>query len=150
MPFYELWEKKTVFMADAGSPPAPIQPPVSPPGIWPGPHPSHPIMLPGMPGWAQPLPPDVKPPTEPPVILPDFASPGFWTQITYPTYTKWGWIQTALNASPDHKPVHPKKGIPGEWISVYNTNIGYTYAWLPTTEEPVAHEHTRKSKESSK
>lgn len=22
-----------------------------PPGIWPGPHPSHPIMLPGMPGW---------------------------------------------------------------------------------------------------
>ena len=58
MPFYEMWEKKTVFLVQAESLPPGAggpSPPVDPPQVWPGPRPSHPIMLPGMPGWAEPV-----------------------------------------------------------------------------------------------
>jgi len=36
---------------DLGIGGGPILPPEGPPSVWPGPNPSHPIMLPGMPGW---------------------------------------------------------------------------------------------------
>jgi hypothetical protein len=183
MPFYDVWEKKTVFMPDAGSPP--VLPPgaggPAPPGIWPGPHPSHPIMLPGMPGWgsgnpvppplhpgiwpgpqpshpimlpgmpgweppSMPSPPDQQPPTDPPTGPPDLDSPGFWTRVTYPDHTRLGFIQLALNTSPDHEPRPPEKGLPGTWIAGVNSLVGYTYVWLPTIEEPeaaAAHAHSR-------
>lgn len=155
MPFYEMWEKKTVFLVQAGSLPPGAggpSPPVDPPQVWPGPRPSHPIMLPGMPGWAQPSPPDVKPPTEPPTGLPDLDSPGFWTLVYYPAGYRTAWIQTALSSAPDHEPKPPKKGTPGEWIKVYSSQVGITYAWLPTkgSKEPdSARSHTRKKQPSS-
>jgi hypothetical protein len=96
-------------------------------------------MLPGMPGWGEPpeppdggTPPDGGEPPEEEVILPDLASPGFWTWITYPTYSRPGFIQTSLITDPDHEKVPPTNGLPGEWIRVYNTAVGYTYAWAPT------------------
>jgi hypothetical protein len=190
MPFYDVWEKKTVFIANAGPPPVgwppilppsphppippggglrpsnPIMlpgmpgwgiPPVQPPGPvdpgfgnpWFDPHPTQPIMLPGMPGWEGPELPPVKPPIEPPTVLPDLASPGFWTQVIYPNYTRPGFIQTSLNSSPDHQPQHPEKGIPGEWLYVLNSAVGYTYAWLPKMfdgEEEHSGKHRTKKK----
>jgi hypothetical protein len=109
-------------------------------------------MLPGMPGWAEPAPPDERPPLEPPVILPDFASKGFWTYVVYATETRIGWIQTALSNNPNHEPDHPENGLPGEWIAVFSNQVGYTYAWLPTKEvtEPTAKTRTKKSREGTK
>jgi hypothetical protein len=109
-------------------------------------------MLPGMPGWAEPAPPDERPPFEPPVILPDFASKGFWTYVVYATETRLGWIQTSLSNNPNHEPDHPEKGLPGEWISVYSNQAGYTYAWLPTKEvtEPTVKTHTKKGTKHAK
>ena len=61
-----------------------------PPVIWPRPRPSHPIMLPGMPGFGgvpgdllifTPIPPGYDPAPSPPAELPDLASPGFWGYI---------------------------------------------------------------------
>jgi hypothetical protein len=136
MPFYETWEKKTIFLVPAVPP------------QWPGipdwepgddrPHPANPIMLPGMPGWGTPAPPDEKPPTEPPAadVLPDLASPGFWTWVVYPNYQRPGFIQTSLLTGEDHEPRPPKRGTPGEWIAIYNTIVGYTHAWLPKLLDP--------------
>jgi hypothetical protein len=156
MPFYDVWEKKAVFLVPATPPDRPTMPPWVPgwepgdelPGIWPGPHPEHPIMLPGMPGWGTPLPPDEKPPTEPPAvdILPDLNSPGFWTWVVYPNYQRPGFIQTSLNTGEDHEPKPPKRGTPGEWIAVYNTIVGHTYAWLPKLMDPDRPAHSRPRK----
>jgi hypothetical protein len=84
-----------------------------------------------MPGWEGPDIPPVKPPIDPPVVLPDFASPGFWTQVVYPQYTRPGFVQTSLNTGPDHEPNHPERGVPGQWIYVFNSLVGYTYTWIP-------------------
>jgi hypothetical protein len=83
------------------------------------------------------LPPDMTPPSSPPAGLPDLASPGFWAYIYIDEMTKTGWIQTALNSGPDHKPYPPTKGLPGEWAAVYSSSqADSTHAWLPT-EPPV-------------
>lgn len=57
------------------------QSPEQPPGIWPGPHPSHPIMLPGMPGWggggppSGPVDPGYSPPWARPPVDPGYSPP---------------------------------------------------------------------------
>lgn len=68
--------------ADPGySPPwaqvPPGQVPTPPPGIWPGPRPSHPIMLPGMPGWGGggPVDPGYSPPWARPPVDPGYSPP---------------------------------------------------------------------------
>ena len=118
MPLYEVWEKKTVFLLERPS----VPPPVTPPGIWPGPHPSHPIMLPGMPGFGG----GGTPPVDPPVIWP---GPRPSNPIMLPGMPGWG---TPL--PPDVKPpveppvVLPDLDSPGVWCYLTYptyTTIGY-------------------------
>lgn len=120
MPFYDVWEKKTVFMMNPGPPPGiwpppgagGPAPPTIPPGIWPGPRPSHPIMLPGMPGWGgggPPVgPPGIWPGPHPshPIMLP--GMPG-WAQPSPPDVT------------PPTEPsgTLPDFASPGFWTYVY-------------------------------
>jgi hypothetical protein len=83
----------------------------------------------------QPAPPDLEPPTAPsPGALPDFASPGFMCLVFVGGLYTQGWIQTAIDQSPDHKPRPPETGLPGSWITVILMSGGgvATYAWIPT------------------
>lgn len=98
-------------------PPVEIKPPLPPLGIWPSPPegiapiPSHPIVLPGDPGWEGPggiKPPDftVPPPGSPPVVLPGL------------------------------KPVQPIT--PPPFIVVDYPGVGKVLVPQPATTEPVA------------
>jgi len=73
-----------------------------PPSVWPGPHPSHPIMLPGMPGWPQP--PVPEPPTgglQPPV--------GFeWKYGYSPATGQWGFMLVGTGEKPLPEPTPPQ------------------------------------------
>jgi hypothetical protein len=76
------------------------------------------------------------PPSSPPTGPPDLASPGFWAYVLQNKTSKPGWIQTALNTGPEHKPEAPTKGLPGQWVAVYSTGAAdSTHAWLPTELE---------------
>jgi hypothetical protein len=99
----------------------PTTPPVQPPVIWPGPHPSHPIMLPGMPGWGSgaqppgPVDPGYSPPwaqVRPPVD-PGYSPP--WAQVRPPT-AGWPGVPSLPNVPPfPPVPTHPimLPGMPG-------------------------------------
>lgn len=139
-----------------GSPSHPIY---NPPGIWPKPpvYPSHPWvpggggypdqgLPPGSPGYPDQglpgggrlpvyaeLPDDVAPPSSPPAGPPDLASPGYWVTVVIDGANKSGFVQTAIIADPEHVAKPPTKGLPGEWLAVYNTETSVAaYAWLPT------------------
>jgi hypothetical protein len=73
----------------------------------------------------------VKPP-DPPTGPPDLASPGFWCVIVDGASQKQGFIQVALNTSPDHVPTPPTTGLPGEYMDVYAGQFGPRTAWVPT------------------
>jgi hypothetical protein len=93
------------------------QPPVEPPvGIWPGPRPSHPIMLPGMPGWGSggprpPVDPGYSPPwAQVPGGQPPYPStgPGFPTHpIQLPPWAG-GWQPHPDNTLPGPQPPWPQ------------------------------------------
>jgi hypothetical protein len=79
-------------------------------------------------------------PPNPPTAgsLPDFASPGFRCVIFVGGTTTIGWIQTAIDQSPDHVAKPPEKGLPGSWITVVLMSGGgvATWAWVPTPPTP--------------
>jgi hypothetical protein len=127
-----------------GYPAHPIAPGGPPPGIWPGPgYPAHPIVIPPSPPVYQPLPPEMVPPSSPPTGVPDLASPGFYCYVVEEGKTSTGWIQTALDQSPEHKPRPPEKGLPGKWLAVYSGTQA-DYAWLPSEAAPPSVQPVRK------
>jgi hypothetical protein len=102
-------------------------------------------MLPGMPGFGVPgdlpifvpVPPGFDPAPSPPPELPDLASPGFWCYVLLEQKYQKGFVQTAINADPDHVPKPPEKGLPGTWVTIASSKtVVAMHAWVPTPAAP--------------
>lgn len=135
------------------------QPPV---GVWPGPHPSHPIMLPGMPGFGPPLspthpwvPPQGGQPGVPPPY-PDQGLPGPQPHPEHPIYIPappteppspplqiWG--GPYFPPEPTHPIVLPPEvappnlpdGRPIDWKVAWTPTTGWIVVGIPSGPHPV-------------
>src|SRR6186997_1843677 len=105
-----------------------------PPVIWPRPHPSHPIMLPGMPGWGSG---GVRPPTQPPrpwdpafptnpIQLPPWA--GGWQphpDNTLPPVGTTPPVEPPTGGGQPAYPMPPAAFVPIPLVAVFVPGIGY-------------------------
>jgi hypothetical protein len=112
----------------------PIIPPSPPPGTWGGdaPWPGYATPPIAGPPVYNPLPPGFEQPPFPPTGPPDLASPGFWCYIVTEGGYQAGFIQLAINTSPDHEPKPPTEGLPGTYLAVFAGQFGPRSAWIPS------------------